>query len=385
MKRVKEAEFALESARLDYKEAELTAAQAEIEFNLDNDLNTRDMNQAREDYEYFQDVERKERLSDLDYQLKNSNYSVEYTREELDQLMKMYNEDELTEESEKIVLKRAQRAVESAERGLHRTELNVKRARDTEVPRDDIRRQDELKRKALVFEKKKQTLPYNMNRAKIALEKSAFSLKQAEKKVAELKADREQMVLRAPMDGLLYYGQCERGKWTGVSGSGATTLEAGKKIPARKVVLTVIDPASLDIRADIDEDKIAYIVQGAKGTAVMKSDKKIRMPVVVKTLKRIPVTPGKFDCVLDIEKLDNSKLAILPALNCNVSVKIYENDNAIVVPKASVLSDDGINHYVFTPGEKPVRKDVEVGMTSGDDIEIVAGLSDGDEILKSKP
>ncbi len=150
-------------------------------------------------------------------------------------------------------------------------------------------------------------------------------------------------------------------------------------------MLTVIDPASLDIRADIDEDKIAYVVQGAKGTAVMKSDKTIRMPVVVKTLKRIPVAPGKFDCVLEIKKLDNSKLAILPALNCNVSVQIYENENAIVVPKASVFSDDGINHYVYTAGEKPVRKDVEVGMTSGDDIEIVSGLSDGDEILKSKP
>ncbi len=231
---LKEAEFALESARLDYKEAELTAAQAEIEYNLDNDLNTRDMNQAREDYEYYQNVERKERLSDLDYQLKNSNYSVEYTREELDQLMKMYNEDELTEESEKIVLKRAQRAVESAERGLHRTELNINRSKDTEIPRDDIRRQDELKRKALVFEKKKQTLPYNMNRARIALEKSAFSLKQAEKKVDELKADREQMVLRAPMDGLLYYGQCERGKWTGVSGSALPHSKPARKFRREK-------------------------------------------------------------------------------------------------------------------------------------------------------
>ena len=95
---IRDAEFALEGAKLDHKEAEIAAAQAEVEYNLDNDLNTREMEQAREDYEYYQQVSRAERLKDLEYQLKSSNYGVEYAKEELDQLMKMYNEDEMTEE-----------------------------------------------------------------------------------------------------------------------------------------------------------------------------------------------------------------------------------------------------------------------------------------------
>ena len=289
----------------------------------------------------------------------------------------------MTEESEKIVLKRAQRSVEASERRLRQTELSTKRSKDTSIPRDDVRRQDSLKRAALVFEKKKQTLPYAMERSKISLQKSTHSLAKAEKKLKELKEAREQMVLKAPMNGVLYYGRCVRGKWTGVSGSAATTLEPGKKVPARKVIYTIINPTKLVVRSAIAEDKMRFAKMGTRGTAVMKVNKELRMPVSVKAVKKVPMAGGKFDCMFSIDQLDNSNQSILPAMNCNISVKVHENASAIVVPKSSVFSDDSINHYVFTEDEK--RKSVEVGMTSGDDIEILSGLSEGDKILKSKP
>lgn len=382
---IKEAEFAFESAKLDHNEAEIAAAQAQVEFNLNNDLNNREMEQAQEDYEYYQNVTRKQRLDDIEYDLKSSSYYLEYAQEELDQLLKMYNEDELTEESEQIVLKRAQRGVESSERGMKRTQIRTKRSKEVELPRDDIRRQDKLKRATLVFEKKKQTLPYELERSKITLEKSKFSLTKTEKKLNELKEARGQMVLKAPMSGMLYYGRCVRGKWSGVSGSGATTLEPGKKIPARKVIFTVINPEKLVVRSSIDEDKIRFLKNGVAGTAVMKFDKDVQMPVAVKAIKNVPMSGGKFDCMFDINNLNNSNATVLPAMSCKVSIKVHENNNAIVVPKASVFSDDEINHYVYTDDEQPQRKAVKVGMTSGDDIEILEGLTDGDKILKAKP
>lgn len=380
---IKEAEFAFESAKLDHKDAEVAAAQARVEFNLDNDLNNREMAQAKEDYEYYQTVNRPQRLDDIEYDLKSSGYFLEYAQEELDQLLKMYNEDELTEESERIVLKRAQRGVESSERGMKRTKVRTKRSKEVDVPRDDVRRQEKLKRATLTFEKKKQTLPYSLERSKIRLEKSTFSLAKTEKKLKELKMAREQMVLKTPMSGMLYYGRCVRGKWQGVSGSGATTLEEGKKIPARKVIFTVINPKKLVARSSVDEDKIRFLKNGVSGIAVMKFDKEIQLPVSVKAVKNVPMSGGKFDCMFDIDELGNAAGTVIPAMNCKISIKVHENPNAVVVPKGSVFSDDEINHYVYTTDEE--RKSVKVGMTSGDNIEILSGLSAGDEILKAKP
>lgn len=382
---IKEAEFAFESAKLDHNEAEIAAAQAQVEFNLNNELNEREMKQAQEDYEYYQNVTRKQRLDDIEYDIKSSGYYLEYAQEELDQLLKMYNEDELTEESEQIVLKRAQRGVESSTRSKDRTMIRTKRSKEVDIPRDDVRRQDSLKRATLVFEKKKQTLPYALERSKISLSKSEFSLAKTEKKLKELKEARKQMVLKAPMSGMLYYGRCVRGKWSGVSGSSSTTLETGKKIPARKVIFTVINPEKLVIRSSVDEDKIRFLKNGVSGTAVMKFDDSIQMPVSLKAMKNVPMAGGKFDCMFKINNLNNSEATVVPAMNCKVSIKVHDNENAIVVPKGSVFSDDGINHYVFTADEEPVRKMVKVGLTSGDDMEILDGLSDGDEILKAKP
>ena len=147
--------------------------------------------------------------------------------------------------------------------------------------------------------------------------------------------------------------------------------------------MTVVDPENLTIRAEIPEDKFKYIDVGTEGTAIMKLDDSMRMPVSVASLKRVPLASGNFKCMFNIKNLDNSDAKILPAMKCSISVGVYENDKALVVPKASVFTDDGFNYYVYLTEDK--RKDVEVGHTSGDHIEIKSGLKKGDKILKSKP
>ena len=48
-----------------------------------------------------------------------------------------------------------------------------------------------------------------------------------------------------------------------------------------------------------------------------------------------------------------------------------------------MFSDDEINHYVFLADGSKVM--VTVGMESDDDVEILDGLSAGQEILEKKP
>lgn len=380
---IAEADSALNSAKLDHEDAKLSAEQARIEFKLNNALNEREMKNAKDDYEYYRDVERSERQKDLDWSTKFSEYSLEYAEEELDQLMKMYSEDELIEESEKIVLKRAQRSVDSARHRKEQNRLRTERQEMTVFPREDVRREDELKRKELAYEKTRATLPFASDRAEINLKKAELALEKASKKVADLRADQKNMTLTAPADGILYHGRFVAGKWVGVSGATSRKLEPDKKVPPREVVMTVVDPASLAIRAEIPEDKLGYFANDSTGTAVMKFDRSIRMPVRLRELLRVPLANGNFEGLFDIRDFDNRETKVLPAMTCQLSFKIHEQADAITVPKASVFSDDGINHYVYI--SKDERKDVVVGQTSGDDIEITSGLAVGDKILKSKP
>ena len=60
-----------------------------------------------EDLNYFLKVGRAFSEASAEFSLKNSQQSLEYAEEELKQLEKMYNADDLTEETEEIILKRA--------------------------------------------------------------------------------------------------------------------------------------------------------------------------------------------------------------------------------------------------------------------------------------
>ena len=55
---------------------------------------------------------------------------------------------------------------------------------------------------------------------------------------------------------------------------------------------------------------------------------------------RIPMDDGKYDCQIQIDGLDSASNA-MPGMGCKLSFLVHENDQALMVPKASVFSDDG--------------------------------------------
>ena len=82
---------------------------------LDRAAAERTWKAAQQAYQNFVKVDRERTIATQENLLKGSLASLENAREELDQLQQMYDADELTEESEEIVLKRAKRSVEAAE------------------------------------------------------------------------------------------------------------------------------------------------------------------------------------------------------------------------------------------------------------------------------
>ena len=368
---------------MDLAAKKLSAEQAVKRFDLGRSIAERSMKNARDDYQYYLDVERPQRLKDLDYSLKMAEYSLEYSREELDQLMQMYNEDELTEESEQIVLKRAQRSVESAERSLERRVESTNQSRNVEIPREDFDQKNALDQQALDFAKTMLELPNEKEKAATALQKAEIALKEGSQKLQELTEDKELMVISAPMAGIIYYGRCVDGKWSGVSGTAARTLEMGKKIPAKKIVMTIIDPSSLVIRASLSEEKLSRVNVGDVGRAVMKSDNKIVVPLKLVWIDKVPSGAGTFGCLFSPVDFDNKEEKVLPGMNCTVSLKLHATETALMVPKASLFSDDGIRHYVYRLDGQ--QQDVELGFADGDDVEVVAGLKAGEKIRKTKP
>ena len=82
--------------------------------SLDDQTANRNRRIAEEDLKRFEELEEPLLTKVANYNLKSAHETVEYAEEEYRQLEKMYKADDLKEETEKIVLRRAQNGVERA-------------------------------------------------------------------------------------------------------------------------------------------------------------------------------------------------------------------------------------------------------------------------------
>jgi multidrug efflux pump subunit AcrA (membrane-fusion protein) len=89
-------EEALRRAKFDEDREAIEAKKAEIEMRV-----------SKEDHEFFQEQQHPFSAKELEESLKSTQDYVDYAAEEVRQLEKMYKADDLTEESEEIVLRRA--------------------------------------------------------------------------------------------------------------------------------------------------------------------------------------------------------------------------------------------------------------------------------------
>jgi multidrug efflux pump subunit AcrA (membrane-fusion protein) len=381
-KAVTDAKFSLSSAKFAHKAIELAAEKAKKTFELDDAMAKLAWKTAQEDYQYYQDVEVPQRKKDLAYDERSAGYRLEYAKDELDQLQQMYTEDELTEESEAIVLKRAERSVESATRGLERSMRYIKRSREFSHPRTDQQRENSFERAKMAFEKSRITLPIAKDKAELAVAKSKNDLQKKMKDLDEMVADSKKMTIVAPVSGFMFYGKADRGKWG--AGAGGRDLKVDDKVKAKAVVMTIVDNSELSIRASVAENDVDDFVTGLKGNAKFESAGGKLVPVTIKSVARVPMADGKFDCVVQLDAQPGENM--LAGMGCKMNFQVYENDDAIVVPKSSVFSDDdGFSNYVYVGKDDAKKVDVVLGRTSGKHVEVLSGLKAGDEIRKTKP
>lgn len=378
-KSLADSKLGLATAELDASDAGLTMQQAKKMEELDAKIAQNKWEQAQQDHDYYFQTQKPQNMKTLDFRTKSSEYGVEYARDELEQLKMMYEEDELTEESEMIVLKRAERSLESAMRGAEMNKLSIDRQKNIDYPRQDIEQNNSLTMAQLQFEKFKLAAEIKKARVDVAMKKAELQLKEKRSSYKKLVADREKMSVSSPGAGILYHGRCVNGKWVGVNGTPNRRLEPGKKIPVNKVVMTIVDPTKVAVRASVDEDVMGLLKSGMKGKAMLNSNRET-FGVETASVGHIPMDNGKFEVQLNVD----GDVSMMPGLKCKVSMLVHQASNQLVAPAKSVFSDDGgISHHVYTVDGNKVN--VQVGMTSGGDIEILRGLKAGDEIMTSKP
>ena len=348
--------------------------------------------QTKADYEYYLSTDRPFTVQIAKFRYKSAEEQLASAQEELKQLQQMYEADEITEETEEIVLRRQRFAVETQELIL---ELN-KESRDytlnISLPRSDERYKSALEESELSYKQAKTALDIGKTRNNYAMEKKRKARAKSVERHGKLLSDKGLMVLRAPCDGVVYYGKCSSGKWSQI-----TTLKGKLKpfgsVAAKTVVMTIVKPGALHIVSKLSEKELPDVAADMKATLLPTADKKQELEGKVTHVDTIPGATNKFQVKLEVD-LSDAPEWLVAGMTCDAKIVTYENKEALVIPNDHVQTDednDKIKYVMLVVSDEdeveenePLRRNIKLGRKKGKIVEVLKGLEEGDEIVKEE-
>ncbi|MEM9016681.1 MAG: HlyD family efflux transporter periplasmic adaptor subunit [Verrucomicrobiota bacterium] len=366
---------AMPTKLLDLETAELELDKLEKSTPINLEKARKAKMKAEEDLAYFEDVSRPMREEDARNDVKSISNYLTYAEEELNQLKKMYEADDLTEETEEIILLRAQNSVDEYRWMLEQTEERTKRNLTTLIPREHEQLKTNLELQQISWRTGEKTMRDALEKQRLDFEAKQRSVEDSERELLEYEEDLAAMKVVAPHDGIVYLGMNQRGKWTTAS-TVERKLIPGGKLTMREIVMTVADPGRLLLRVATPEDKLGDLEAGQDAEIALKWNPDKTLSGKVQSVSHVPFSDGTFDTVISVGKRDE-EIAVFPGMKADATVAVYENEEALMVPETAIREKGKRSLVTLANGDE---REVETGRAEGDRIEILAGLEDGDRV-----
>src|SRR5262249_40373532 len=129
---------------------------------------------ADEDLQKFMDTDKSISEKSANFMVKsNANY-LQYAKEELRQLEKMYRDKDIREDTEEIILKRQRDQVEQIDFMLKLTELRRDQTLKIALPRTEYQVKEAAVKAAMSLEKAKINVPLTLSQKRLALKRLKY-------------------------------------------------------------------------------------------------------------------------------------------------------------------------------------------------------------------
>lgn len=154
--------------------------------------------------------------------------------------------------------------------------------------------------------------------------------------------------------------------------------------PGQSELFRIVNLDNMYIETDVPESYVSDITKGKKVT--------VYFPVLGKEIEAEVRQAGNFinpaNRTFKVEvAIPNMDKSIKPNLTARLKINDYSNDKAILIPQ-SIISENALGQqYVYTITDKVNNKAkvkrviIETGKTQGDNIEVLSGISNGEEII----
>jgi HlyD family secretion protein len=220
-------------------------------------------------------------------------------------------------------------------------------------------------------------------KAKILLAKVQVTASEA--RVLEAQQGVDNCIIRAPFGGVVVSKDAQVGEMVSPISAGGGFTRTG--------IATIVDMNSNEIEVDVNEAYIARVYRGQKVMATLDAYPDWHIPCHVRTV--IPTADrdkGTVKVRISFNKLDPK---ILPDMGVKVAF-LSQTDSArktksqgpvarSVIPQAAVRGAGNASYVFAVRDGKIERRAVTLGQTISHDVEVIAGVNPGEELVVQGP
>jgi RND family efflux transporter MFP subunit len=220
-------------------------------------------------------------------------------------------------------------------------------------------------------------------KARLALARE--QVRAADAKISVAEQDVVNCTVRAPYEGIVVSKDAQRGEMVSPISAGGGFTRTG--------IATVVDMKSLEIEVDVNESYIARVKPDQKVIATLDAYPDWQIPCHVRTV--IPTADRQKATVKVRISFDQLDPRILPDMGVKVAFLGDEQPkpNAegkvpqanVAIPRGAVRQEDGKSIVFLVRDGRLERRAVTLGMEQGDDVAVLAGVSQGDTLVVKGP
>jgi RND family efflux transporter MFP subunit len=241
----------------------------------------------------------------------------------------------------------------------------------------ELKRVDELWERKLVAEQNRDQAKMLVDslKARIVLAREQVGAGEARVKVAQ--QDLDNCTVRAPFGGIVVSKDAQRGEMVSPVSAGGGFTRTG--------IATIVDMASLEIEVDVNESYIARVKTGQPVSAVLDAYPDWQIPAKVRTV--IPTADRQKATVKVRATFERLDPRILPDMGVKVTFLGEERSvsaegaGRVLVSRAALVDEGGTTAVFVHRDGRVERRAVRLGQVRGNEHEVVAGLSDGDQVV----
>jgi RND family efflux transporter MFP subunit len=175
--------------------------------------------------------------------------------------------------------------------------------------------------------------------------------------------------LYAPIDGVVIF---------------AETLQTGDTVSAHQTIMTIADPARIQLTYTAGSPKDLMMVETGMPVQLRYKGKAYD-GTVLQTPANAPLTTDEIqterNAVLLIVEMEKQPEDVQIGHSAEMTIELQNRADVILLPRSAVRSYMGRSYVQIADGSQRREIDVEVGLTTATEAEIVSGLKEGQMVV----